>query len=313
MKSSISLIICTYNNAPLLDRVLLNISKQKNSIDSDWSVLVVNNNCTDNTTEVVTNFIHSGNIPNLSIINEEKQGLSSARLCGIKNTTAEWIAFVDDDCLLQDNWVEEAILFAKSHPKCGAFGGKVILDWEVPPSEILLKYKSSFAAQDHGEKDKLIERSCIVGAGLVINRSAILQSGWMNKQMLSDRKGKDLTSGGDSEIIIRIRQAGFEIWYSSNCVLNHYIPVKRISEEYLINLQYGFGAATHQLTLVATNCSSLQSILISLLRILKRIIQLAFIGVSALMGKSRWIELILMFSYFRGEVSTLVTILGLRR
>ena len=313
MQPSISLIICTYNNAPLLDRVLLSISKQKTSIDCDWSVLVVNNNCTDNTTEVVTKFIHSGNISNLSIINEEKQGLSYARLCGINNTTAEWIAFVDDDCLLQDNWVEEAILFAKSHPKCGAFGGKVILDWEVPPSEILLKYKNSFAAQDHGDEDKLIERRYIVGAGLVINRSAILQSGWMNKQMLSDRKGKDLTSGGDSEIIIRIRQAGFEIWYSSNCVLNHYIPVKRISEKYLINLHYGFGAATPQLTLVATNFSSLQLILISLLRILKRIIQLAFIGVSALMGKSRWIELILVFSYFRGEVSTLVTILGLRR
>jgi glycosyltransferase involved in cell wall biosynthesis len=303
MKPSISLIICTYNNAPLLDRVLLSISKQKTSIDCDWSVLVINNNCTDNTTEVVTNFIHSGNIPNLSIINEEKQGLSSARLCGIKNTTSEWIAFVDDDCLLQDNWVEEAILFAKSHPKCGAFGGKVILDWEVPPSEILLKYKSSFAAQDHGEEDMLIERSCIVGAGLVISRSAILQSGWLDKQLLSGRKGKDLTSGDDSEIIIRIRQAGYEIWYSSGCILNHYMPAKRISEKYLINLQYGFGAMTPQLTLVATNCSSLQLILISLLRIPKRIIQLASIFVTVLIGKSSWIELTLMFSRFRGEVN----------
>lgn len=303
MKPSISLIICTYNNAPLLDRVLLSISKQKTSIDCDWSVLVINNNCTDNTTEVVTNFIHSGNIPNLSIINEEKQGLSSARLCGIKNTTSEWIAFVDDDCLLQDNWVEEAILFAKSHPKCGAFGGKVILDWEVPPSEILLKYKSSFAAQDHGEEDMLIERSCIVGAGLVISRSAILQSGWLDKQLLSGRKGKDLTSGDDSEIIIRIRQAGYEIWYSSGCILNHYMPAKRISEKYLINLQYGFGAMTPQLTLVATNCSSLQLILISFLRIPKRMIQLACIFVTVLIGKSSWIELTLMFSRFRGEVN----------
>jgi glycosyltransferase involved in cell wall biosynthesis len=303
MKPSISLIICTYNNAPLLDRVLLSISKQKTSIDCDWSVLVINNNCTDNTTEVVTNFIHSGNIPNLSIINEEKQGLSSARLCGIKNTTSEWIAFVDDDCLLQDNWVEEAILFAKSHPKCGAFGGKVILDWEVPPSEILLKYKSSFAAQDHGEEDMLIERSCIVGAGLVISRSAILQSGWLDKQLLSGRKGKDLTSGDDSEIIIRIRQAGYEIWYSSGCILNHYMPAKRISEKYLINLQYGFGAMTPQLTLVATNCSSLQLILISFLRIPKRMIQLACIFVTVLIGKSSWIELTLKFSRFRGEVN----------
>jgi hypothetical protein len=81
------------------------------------------------------------------------------------------------------------------------------------------------------------------------------------------------------------------------------MPAKRISEKYLINLQYGFGAMTPQLTLVATNCSSLQLILISLLRIPKRIIQLASIFVTVLIGKSSWIELTLMFSRFRGEVN----------
>ena len=306
MKPSISLIICTYNNAPLLDRVLLSISKQKNSINCDWSVLVVNNNCTDNTTEVVTNFIHSGNIPNLSTINEVKQGLSYARLCGINNTTAEWIAFIDDDCILQDNWVEKAILFAKSHPKCGAFGGKVILDWEFPPSEILLKYKSSFAAQDYGEEDRLIELNCIVGAGLVINRTAILQSGWLDKQLLADRKGKELTSGGDSEIIIRIRQAGYEIWYCSGCILNHYMPAKRISEEYLMKLQYSFGLMTPRLTLVTTNCSRLQLIFISLLRICKRTIQLFVFFLTVLIGKNNLTELMLMLSRFRGELQAVL-------
>jgi len=66
------------------------------------------------------------------MVSETKQGKTPACLCGVKNSTGNWIAFVDDDCLLAENWVEEAARFALVHPDCGAFGGRVILDWELP-------------------------------------------------------------------------------------------------------------------------------------------------------------------------------------
>ncbi len=236
---SISLVICTYNNAALLDRALTAILKQQVHKGVKWNVLVVNNNCADETSEVVDKYIQSQKIPHLSTVLEPKQGLNHARQCGIENTTGDWIAFVDDDCMLDPDWVAEAAKFAESHFDCGAFGGKVILDWETPPPAYVLKYGYSFAQQDRGMS--VTQPDCLVGAGLVINRKAILDTNWANKQFLSDRIGKKLVSGGDVEIVLRIRSAGYDIWYNPACKLMHFIPAKRIEHKYLVHINYGLG------------------------------------------------------------------------
>jgi glycosyltransferase involved in cell wall biosynthesis len=236
---SIDLVICTYNNAALLDRVLTAISNQQVPKNSYWTVLVVNNNCTDETSEVIHKHIQAQKIPHLSMILESQQGLNHARLCGLKNTTGDWIAFVDDDCMLKEDWLAQAAEFALSHPECGAFGGKVILDWETTPPNYILKYGYSFAQQNHGISPT--QPDCLVGAGLVVNRKAIIKTNWLDKQFLSDRVGNKLISGGDVEIVLRIRSAGYDIWYNPACQLMHFIPAKRTSQKYLVDINYGLG------------------------------------------------------------------------
>ncbi|BCL37657.1 glycosyltransferase [Nostoc sp. MS1] len=236
---SIDLIICTYNNAGLLDQVLNKIAQQQVPANVKWTVLVVNNNCTDATPAVVEKYIQSYSIPQLSMVLEPKQGLNHARACGIQNTTGDWFAFVDDDCMLDSDWVAQAAKFAAMNPDCGAFGGKVILDWETPPPAYVLKYGYSFAQQDHGMD--IMQPTCLVGAGLIISRKAILDTNWLNEQFLSDRVGKKLVSGGDVEIVLRIRSAGYAIWYNPACKLLHYIPARRTEHQYIVNINYGLG------------------------------------------------------------------------
>ena len=235
---SIDLVICTYNNAALLERALAAIAKQQVSPQVNWKVVVVDNNCTDETVIVIEKYIKFGKIPDLRIVSEPKQGLTYARLCGVQNTTGDWIAYVDDDCLLQEDWVEQAAQFALAHPDCGGFGGKVILDWETPPPAFVLKYGYSFAEQNHGTVPKQV--SCLVGAGIVMRRSALLNSGWMNQQFMSDRVGKKLISGGDVELALRLASKHV-LWYTPDCKLMHIIPAKRTSIKYLININYGLG------------------------------------------------------------------------
>ncbi len=74
------LIICTYNNAYLLDRTLTAISLQKVSLDYNWNVLVVDNNCKDQTSAIVEKHIQSQKIPGLRRIVEKRQGLTHARI-----------------------------------------------------------------------------------------------------------------------------------------------------------------------------------------------------------------------------------------
>jgi glucosyl-dolichyl phosphate glucuronosyltransferase len=309
------IVICTYNNANLLDKALTAIASQKVSKNYQWSVLVVDNNCTDDTITVVEKHINLQLIPGLRRILEQKQGLSYARLCGVKNTSSELISFVDDDCLLSENWVEKAIQFAATHLNCGAFGGKVVLDWETTPSPILIKNSRNFAAYDRGETSKQLNRRnyLIPGAGLVIRRSAIEKSGWLDKQLLKGREGEKLSAGEDSEIVLRILNAGYELWYTPDCLLHHFIPAKRISETYLFNLMYGFGAAAPYIAVMRWNNSYYIWLLVSILRICKGFLQIIACYVKASINPSSKAETLIMWNWTKGQIHSLVTICRMGR
>jgi len=137
--------------------------------------------------------------------------------------------------------VANAGAFIQAHPECGAFGGIVRLDYEVEPPAWVARYAYCFAEQEHGEHH--VRRDWLVGAGLVLSRAALERSGWLQKQYLSDRKGDLLLSGGDMEMVLRIRAAGYEVWYTPHCLIYHQIQTKRTTLHYLKKINFGLGAS----------------------------------------------------------------------
>ena len=69
----------------------------------DWEVLVVNNNSTDKTEEIVREYcrVH----PRFKYVFESRQGLSHARNAGIAKATGDILAFTDDDVLAEQDWL----------------------------------------------------------------------------------------------------------------------------------------------------------------------------------------------------------------
>jgi glycosyltransferase involved in cell wall biosynthesis len=238
---SLDLVVCTYDNAALLDRTLEAMSRLRVPADVRCRVLVVDNNCTDETPEVVERWRETFPLP-LSTVREPRQGLTPARLRGVVATDGEWIAFVDDDCLPAEDWVEEAARFAAGHPECGAFGGRVVPEWETEPPPYVLDHRYAYAAKEHG--DTAHRRQWLAGAGMVARRAALEACGWTGRQLLEDRAGGRLVSGGDVEIALRIA-AGHEVWYVPECTLRHVIPARRMTRPYLRRITRGLGASRH--------------------------------------------------------------------
>lgn len=234
----LELVICTYNNAGLLEQVLDSIAQQQTDALATWGVLVVNNNCTDVTETIVNRTIQVGQIPQLRMVKEPRQGLTPARLCGVQHTISPWIAFVDDDCVLQPDWVAQAIAFAAQHSTCGGYGGRVSLAWQTPPPPYVLDFTYSFAEQNYGDAVQKVD--CLVGAGMVVNRAALIAVGWIEHQFLADRIGKQLVSGGDVEIGLRLA-AHYDLWYVPACEILHQIPTHRTTYPYLLRINYGLG------------------------------------------------------------------------
>lgn len=236
---SIDVVICTYNNAALLDATLGTIARQRVPEGVDWQVLVVNNNCTDETPQVLERHLRT---LRLRVVVETRQGLTPARVRGVRETSREWIAFVDDDCLLAENWIEEAAYFAAEHAECGAFGGQVIPRWDVTPPSFVLKRRYAFAGKYHGETAH--RRPWIAGAGMVVRREALTSCGWLDRQYLEDRQGGRLVSGGDMEIALRVGSL-YELWYNPACKLQHVIPQRRMTRAYVRGVTRGLGASRH--------------------------------------------------------------------
>jgi glycosyltransferase involved in cell wall biosynthesis len=228
--------ICTYNRARLLDRTLDVLQRQVTAEDVEWQVLVVDNNCTDDTVATVERHKNAG--LRVTVVHESRQGLTPARRRAVEATSAPWIAFVDDDCLLAPDWVEEVGHFARDHPDCGAFGSRVLLEWEREPPDYVLRFPWAYAAQDYGPEPRRV--GCLAGAGMVVRREALHSCGWINEQLLSDRTGNRLDSGGDVELALRVG-ARHDLWYAPSCTLRHVITPDRASFAYLRRLTFALG------------------------------------------------------------------------
>ncbi|QJE73266.1 glycosyltransferase [Aerophototrophica crusticola] len=237
--SLLQIVVCTYNNAPMLDRTLAGLAAQDAPRDGSWAVMVVDNNCTDDTPDVVGRHRAAGLVPGLVRVPEPVQGLTPARRRGVVEAAAPWVAFVDDDCLLAPDWVRHALDFARSHLGTAGFGGRVVLDWQGEPTPLAVRHGWCFAAQDRGDQTLAVD--FLVGAGMVVNRDALAATGWLDRQYLDDRVGKRLVSGGDVEIALRLAATGRGLWYVPGCVLRHAIPARRTTVRYLMRMTAGLG------------------------------------------------------------------------
>jgi GT2 family glycosyltransferase len=306
---TLEVVICTYNNAAMLDGVLTALASQKPIENARWSCLVVDNNCRDDTQNVVRRHIIAGAIPGLRSVREPEQGLTSARLRGVTCSTAQWIAFVDDDCFLRSDWIAQAIAFAESQPWVGAFGGRVVLDWEVDPPHHVRAFGYSFAEQDQGDSQHQV--GFLAGAGLIVNRSALSASGWVDGPLLADRVGDNLISGGDVEIVLRIAGVGRELWYVPECELYHRIPARRISLWYLININRNLGVSQALADALVFDGSTLRWLTGAALQAAKQVLGLALLPFDAPRRSRPPGELLIQASFQIGQLLGIWRILAM--
>jgi glycosyltransferase involved in cell wall biosynthesis len=245
---AIDVVICTYDRADDLDRVLVALAAQQGTHGVEWNVLVVDNNSTDGTAEVVQRHVSLGSVPGLRRVLECEQGLTPARRRGVLETSREWVAFVDDDNLLDPRWLASAAAALGGRYDVGALGGRVRLDWEGPTRPYLDGFGFCYAEQEHGPVSKAVDH--LNGAGMLLRRSALAACGWLDEPLLADRVGRGLVSGGDVEIAARIRASGYLLWYEPSCVLAHRISTARMSRRYLLRVSAGLGASEAMIGLI---------------------------------------------------------------
>ncbi len=240
----ISVIICCYNSARRLPVTLEHLAKQKNDSNIQWEVIVVDNNSTDNTAEIaIKEWESQGSPVELRVVSEPNSGLSNARKKGILESKGELIIFCDDDNWLANNYVGLAHIIMNQAQDIMMLGGIGEAVFESKKPGWFEQFYSNFAVGEH-PKRKIGQQNVIYlyGAGFVIRKSFfVLLKEIGFESLLSDRKGKELTSGGDTEYCLVASLLGFRIEADSRLKFKHYMPANRMNLNYLKRWHYGFG------------------------------------------------------------------------
>jgi glycosyltransferase involved in cell wall biosynthesis len=223
----VTVAILTYNRAAFLRQTLAGISQQQCPADH-FEVLVVDNNSTDDTREVVASFAKQTPAPRH--VFETKQGLDHARNRAIKEARGEIIVFADDDILVKPNWLAQLVvpLMADHQQKIGAIGGEVIPVFPDGLPPWIEEWHAPLAFRS--DTGPLEAKHSPMGANLAVPRWVFQQLGPFSTAL--DRNGKNFFGGGDAELIRRIRAAGHEVWFSPGAAVQHQMPASRTTFSY---------------------------------------------------------------------------------
>ena len=232
--------ICTWNRAKLLDQTLEQMRQLRIPDGVQWELLVVNNNCTDDTDAVLQR--HADHLP-LRRLFESKQGHSNARNCAVAAARGELLVWTDDDVLVDTEWLSAYAEAARLWPAAAFFAGQVD-PWfsREPPRWIRdhieqLSFPYAIASRDPSVRP-LGAGERPVGASMGF-RTQILRSYPFDP--ILGRRGAALIHGDDNELIDRLYRDGHCGVWVGTARLHHYIQPVRLTERYIWDWHVGLG------------------------------------------------------------------------
>ena len=237
---NVSLIVCTYNRAALLETMLESAARVHVPEGVTWKVLVVDNNSTDGTRQVVERL--ASRLP-CCYLAEPRQGKSFALNTGIGRASGEIVAFTDDDVTLDPGWLE-GVARAFASPGCFGIGGRILPVWPGPkpswyvdagPYRLMM---GVIVRYDHGDVAREIEMLPF-GANMAFRREAFTRYGGFRTDL--GPVGGRMMLGEDSEFCHRIRAGGEHIFYVPDAVAYHPVPPARMRKAYFLSWYYRRG------------------------------------------------------------------------
>ena len=224
-KFDISVVISTYNRADLLPQALESVLRQE-ADEVAYEVIVVDNNSSDRTPQVVESFIARGHT-HLRYVFEGRQGIPYGRNAGIANARAPIIAFADDDVRVAPDWVASIKRALDEHPEVDYVGGKVLPQWRrEPPSWLTRDHWSPLALLDRGDTPFYVSAEypcCLITANLSIRREACERVGLFSPDFLRCQ---------DHELQLRLWHAGGRGLYVPGIVVFADVQNERLTKTY---------------------------------------------------------------------------------
>ncbi|MBE0472483.1 MAG: glycosyltransferase family 2 protein [Methyloprofundus sp.] len=244
---NLTVTICTHNRAELLLKTISSINSAAISNQAQLSILVIANNCSDDTIYCLQNYQSKQKLENLLPLvyaEEPKPGKSNALNTGLKLIKDGWICFVDDDHRLDNHYFQTVINAITNYPETNLFCGRIIPDWTGEEPEWahetdefkITPYPVPYF--DLGEESLTLTASTSIpgGGNLIVAREVFDKVG--NFSIALGPKGHDLMGSEDSDFVLRALQAGETLRYIPDIIQYHYVNPEHFKLRFLIKKSF---------------------------------------------------------------------------
>lgn len=245
----ISVIICTYYRDKYIYNALKSLAENDFPTEQ-YEIVLVSNNSTDNTIQECARF--KQDFPNVVMreFMETNQGLSYARNRGIQESKGDILVYVDDDALVNKEYLRTYADFFAAHPEIDAAGGPIIPQYETEEPAWMSHFTKCLITgyKYNGNSVKEFPGKDFPGGGNAGYRASVFEKvGLFNVDL--GRKGDSLVGAEEKDIFDKMTSWGMRFFYLPTAILYHLIPEKKLSKEYFDKLTYSIGKSERIRTL----------------------------------------------------------------
>lgn len=209
----ISVVIPTMNRQETVKKCIAALASAKIPANTRIECIIVDNNSTDDTAKVVQELLPSLPFPARYVFHS-KPGAASARNAGLSYASGDLLAFTDDDCYVDENWlVEIEKLFSQSE-NIDLAGGRVEL---YDANDCRQTIKTSTEPEFLTSAYRV--RGFLHGCNMVLRRSLIEKIGVFDERFGA---GAKLSAAEDTDLVYRAFKAGARLRYSPEFFVHHH-------------------------------------------------------------------------------------------
>lgn len=209
-----SVIIPTYNRADVIRQSLETWTKQSLTV-SEYEVIVVDNNSSDNTAIIVDQFVKQ--FANFRYLKEIKAGATFVRHTGAKSAKSEVLIFADDDGLFNKNCIEEILKVYKLNSEIDAVAGKIEILWDKTPPEWIKPYEFMLGKLDYGDIITTGHDLYLNGGLFSIRKNVFNELGGFNPDLIGDY----LVGDGDTGLVRKLHNNNHLIGWTPFASMMH--------------------------------------------------------------------------------------------